>query len=276
MRKLDGKVAVVTGGASGIGRGIGTELARRGCRLVLADIDADGVACTAAELGAMAVVTDVTSSDSVFDLAARVHEEYGTVHIVCNNAGVGPAGAVADLTMHDWRWMFDVNFFGVVHGVQAFLPHLLRNDDWGHIVNTSSMSLLAPPPRISAYVATKAAVLGLSEVLAKELAEDGANVGVTALLPGPVQTNIRHSLMHRPHSAQQGGLADLDLAATRSTLRFVTPDDVGRMVAEAVVENRLYAVTHGEWLPPVAERHTAMEESFAWVANLATERVHAP
>lgn len=276
-RSLTGKVAVVTGGASGIGRGIATELIDRGCRVVLADLDATSLEATATELDATGVVTDVTDPDSMTRLAERVLDEHGTVHIVCNNAGVGPAGAIAGLTLADWRWMFDVNLFGVVHGIRAFLPYLLDSGEWGHVVNTSSMSLLAPPLRVGAYVAAKAAVLGLSEVLAKELADDGADVGVTALMPGPVTTNIKHSLKHRPASAGDSALVDMDLAATRSSVRFVDPADVGVMVAESILQNQLYAVTHDEWLPPVAERHAAIQESFHWVERLfPTEEVSAP
>lgn len=267
-RSLTGTVAVVTGGASGIGRGIAAELTTRGCRVVLADVDADALQQTAAELDATPVVADVTDPDSVAALADRTLDEHGTVHIVCNNAGVGPTGAIADLTVADWRWMFDVNLFGVVHGIQAFLPHLLANGEWGHIVNTSSMSLLAPPPGIGAYVATKAAVLGLSEVLAKELAEDEADVGVTALMPGPVTTNIKNSLRHRPSPGEHTALTDMDLAATRPSVRFVDPADVGVMVAESILERRLYAVTHDEWLPPVTQRHEHIQESFEWVGHL--------
>src|SRR5699024_6883254 len=200
-RDLTGKVAVVTGGASGIGRGIGAELVGRGCRVVLADIDEAAVAATAAELGAVGLAVDVTDPAGVARLADRVVAEFGAVHILCNNAGVGPSGAVADLSLEDWRWIFDVNFFGVVHGTHAFLPHLRANGTWGHVVNTSSLSLLAPPPGVGSYVATKAAVLGMSEVLATELAAEGVDIGVTALLPGPVTTNIRNSLRHRPTPA---------------------------------------------------------------------------
>lgn len=267
-RDLSGKVAVVTGGASGIGRGIAEELTKRGCRVVVADIDEAGVTAVAGELGARGLVVDVADADSVARLAEQVVAEFGAVHIVCNNAGVGPSGAVSELSLEDWRWIFDVNFFGVVHGTHAFLPHLRTNGSWGHIVNTSSMSLLAPPVGVGSYVATKAAVLGMSEVLAKELAEEGADIGVTALLPGPVTTNIKDSLRHRAAPAGRTALRDIDLRAERSGLRFIEPREVGVLVAEAIVHNRLYAVTHDEWLPPVAQRHEAIEESFAWAASL--------
>jgi NAD(P)-dependent dehydrogenase (short-subunit alcohol dehydrogenase family) len=255
--EFPGTTAVVTGGASGIGRGLALAFQEAGCSVVLADVDEAALAVTARELGVLGVRTDVTDPDSVAALADRAVAEYGAVHVVCNNAGVGPFGPVAGLGLDDWRWVLDVNLSGVVHGIQAFLPVLERNPDWGHIVNTSSMSVLVTPPGVAPYVASKAAVLGLSEVLAAELAAAGSRVGVTALLPGAVHSNIKNSLRTRPPAAASG-LYDVDLEET-GRLRFIEPEEVGTMVVEAVRSNELYVVTHGEFRERIAERHARIE-----------------
>ena len=258
--EFPGTTAVVTGGASGIGRGLARAFLDAGCSVVLADVDETALAATARELGVLGVRTDVTDPDSVAALADRAVAEYGEVHVVCNNAGVGPFGPVARLALEDWRWVLDVNLYGVVHGIQAFLPVLERNDDWGHVVNTSSMSVFVTPPDVGPYVASKAAVLGLSEVLAAELAGAGSRVGVTALLPGAVHSNIKHSLRTRPAS-EGTGLHDVDLAAT-GRLRFIEPEEVGTMVVDAVRANDLYVVTHGEFRDRAAERAARIDAAF--------------
>jgi NAD(P)-dependent dehydrogenase (short-subunit alcohol dehydrogenase family) len=256
-----GTTAVVTGGASGIGAGLARAFLAAGCHVVIADLDGAALAATAEELGVLGVRTDVTDPDSVGALAERAVAEYGEVHVICNNAGVGPMAPVAELTLEDWRWMLDVNLFGVIHGVHAFLPVLQRNPDWGHVVNTSSMSVLMPPPDVSAYVAAKAAVLGLTEVLAAELRAAGSPVGATALMPGFVRTNIRTSLRHRS-AAGATGLRDVDLAASGRDLRWIDPDDVGAMVLDAVRGNELYLSTHRDLLAPIAERHARIQAGF--------------
>jgi NAD(P)-dependent dehydrogenase (short-subunit alcohol dehydrogenase family) len=256
-----GTTAVVTGGASGIGAALARAFLARGCSVVLADVDAGALAGTARELGVLGVRTDVSDPDSVAALADRAVAEYGEVHVVCNNAGVGPMGAIADLTLADWRWMLDVNLFGVVHGVHAFLPVLERNADWGHVVNTSSMSALCPPPGLGAYVTGKAAVLGLTEVLAAELRAAGSKVGATVVLPGAVTTNIKASQRSRPPTPGSG-LLDVDLSTSGRAHRFLGPDEVAAQVVDAVVADQLYLPTHGEWLPPAAERHARIQAAF--------------
>lgn len=256
-----GTTAVVTGGASGIGRALAEAFLARGAHVVLADLDEAALDATARELGVPGVRTDVADPDSVSALADRAVAEFGEVHVVCNNAGVGPMGAIAELTLADWRWMLEVNLFGVVHGVHAFLPVLERNPDWGHVVNTSSMSALCPPPGLGAYVTSKAAVLGLTEVLAAELAAAGSLVGATAVLPGAVHTNIRTSLRTRP-PAGASALHDVDLAATGRAHRFLEPSDVATMVLDAITANQLFVATHAEWLPRAAERHARIEAGF--------------
>ena len=258
--EFTGTTAVVTGGASGIGRGLARAFLGAGCSVVLADVDEDALAVTARELGVLGVRTDVTDPESVAALADRVLAEYGEVHVVCNNAAVGPFGPVSRLALEDWRWVLDVNLYGVVHGLSAFLPVLEQNADWGHVVNTSSMSVLIAPPDVAPYVASKAAVLGISEVLAAELAAAGSRVGVTALLPGAVHSNISHSLRTRPTTGDTG-LYDVDLEET-GRLRFIEPEEVGAMVVEAVRTNELYVVTHGEFAERAAARAARIQAAF--------------
>jgi NAD(P)-dependent dehydrogenase (short-subunit alcohol dehydrogenase family) len=259
--EFPGTTAVVTGGASGIGKGLAQAFLSAGCHVVIADRDEAALGATADELGVLGVRTDVTDPVSVHALAERAVAEYGEVHVLCNNAGVGPMAAMADLTLDDWRWVLDINLLGVVHGIDAFLPVLRRNPDWGHVVNTSSMSVLVTPANLGPYVASKAAVLGLTEVLAAELRAAGSVVGATALMPGFVRSNIKNSLRHRP-AAGASGLQDVDLAATGREFRWLDPEDVGAMVLEAIRGDQLYLSTHEELLPTVAERHARIEAGF--------------
>jgi NAD(P)-dependent dehydrogenase (short-subunit alcohol dehydrogenase family) len=253
-----GTTAVVTGGASGIGKGLAEAFLAAGCHVVIADIDQAALTATADELGVLGVRTDVTDPDSVGALADRAVAEYGEVHVLCNNAGVGPFGSTAAMTPADWRFVLDVNLYGVIHGVHAFLPVLERNPDWGHVVNTSSMSVLLAPPNTAAYVASKAAVLGLTEVLAAELTAAGSRVGATALLPGTVRSNIKNSLRTRQVTGPSA-LYEADLGASGRPFRWLQPQDVGAMVLDAIRADQLYLLTHEEFLPQVAQRHARIE-----------------
>ena len=187
-----GRVVVITGGASGIGRALGERFAAQGARVVLADIERDRLESTAAELGknATAEVTpiqvDVTDPDSVEALAAAVYERFGAVHVLFNNAGVGaPSAKPWDTTPNDWRWVHAVNVFGVAYGIQAFVPRMLASGEPGYVVNTASGDgVINPLPGASVYAASKAAVATLTECLAAQLAADGAAIGVSLFLPG--------------------------------------------------------------------------------------------
>lgn len=263
LHDLSGRVAVVTGGASGIGKGIARVLVSEGMRVVISDIEPGPLAATAGELGIEGIVADVTEPDQVQRVADQVTASHGTVHLIVNNAGVGSMGKFADLTIDDWRWMMDVNLFGVIHGVLSFLPVLRANPDGGHIVNTASMAGLTVLPGMGAYTASKFAVVGLTEVLAAELAAGGVRVGATVLCPGPVRSNIKDSLRTRP-AARAGGLFDIDLSAEGPLhdMRWMDPLDCGRIVVSAVRRGDLYAITHPELWPQVAARHAALKAAF--------------
>jgi NAD(P)-dependent dehydrogenase (short-subunit alcohol dehydrogenase family) len=260
---LAGKVAVVTGGASGIGKGIATQLVAEGAQVVIADIQPDAMEAAAAEIGAIGVQTDVSDPASVDALARTVLARYGAVHVVCNNAGIGPLAPVADLTLDDWRWMLGVNLWGVIHGVHTFLPVLKQNREGGHIVNTASMAGLVAGPRLGAYAAAKYGVVGLTEVLAAELAADNSRVGVSVLCPGTVHTNIGTSSRNRPADLPDAGFKDVDIELEDNPrYRWIYPEDAGAVAVRAIKRGDLYALTHPDWYPVVAERHEAIAAAF--------------
>lgn len=260
---LTGKVAVVTGGASGIGRGIATRLRDAGATVVISDIDAGALERTAQELGVTGIRTDVADAADVEALAQEVVRRHGTAHIVVNNAGVGPMGRIADLTLDDWDWLLGINLRGVIHGVHSFLPVLRANPDGGHIINVASMAGLDPHAGFGAYVTSKAGVIGLTEVLAQECAEDGGAVTASVLLPGTVRSNIKDSLTHRP-AGQSGGLYGVDATQDgfMSTLRWMDPLEVGDLILDAIGDGRLYIVTHPELWPSVEERFARIRAAF--------------
>jgi NAD(P)-dependent dehydrogenase (short-subunit alcohol dehydrogenase family) len=257
---LEGKVAVVTGAASGIGLGIARRLAAAGAQVVIGDVEETALRAAADEVGALGVRTDVRHRDSVQALADAAVERFGTVNVVANNAGVGPFGRLADLTEADWRWIVDVNLWGVIHGVGVFLPILKVAPGGGHIVNTASMAGLRPGPNLGAYTVTKYGVVALSETLAIELEQDGAPVGVTVLCPGPVHTNIGTSTRNRPPGLE-GALADADLPMVEGRT-WMEPDEVGDITVQAILNGDLYAVTHPAMFPPVQERFERITEAF--------------
>jgi len=263
LPELRGKVAVVTGGASGIGKGIAVKLAAEGMRVIIADIERDALDKTAAEIGAAGVLTDVSDPGSVRALARAATELYGTVHVVCNNAGIGPMAAIKDLTLDDWHWILGVNLYGVIHGVHAFLPILRANPDGGWIVNTASMAGLVAPPRIGSYAVAKYGVVALTEVLAAELAAEGSKVGVSVLCPGTVHTNIGTSSRNRPASLPDRGLRDVDIELEDNPAhRWIGPEQAGAVVVRAIKRGYLYALTHPDWYPQVRVRHEAIAAAF--------------
>ncbi|HWL01368.1 MAG TPA: SDR family NAD(P)-dependent oxidoreductase [Microbacteriaceae bacterium] len=263
MTAVAGRVAVVTGGASGIGRGIAEALLEAGATVVIADIQPDALAAAAAELGVTGVQVDVTDAGSVEALRDAVLAEHGRVDIVCLNAGIGPAGLMRDLTRADWEWILGVNLWGVINGVQAFLPVLESNADGGHIEITGSMSSFVSMPTIGSYTVTKFGAVAIAETLAIELADAGSEVHVSLLAPGPVRTNIGASSRNRPDSLR-GGLADVDVASgIASGMRWIDPITAGRITVRAIEANDLYVPTHPELWAPIEARHEAIRAAYA-------------
>ena len=264
LKELAGKTAVVTGGASGIGRGLAEAFKAEGMNVVIADIEQGALQRAAEEIGAFPVVCDVSSLASVQALAEAACAEFGAAHVVCNNAGVGSGAPVAAMRPADWDWILGVNLRGVINGVQAFLPLLSANPDGGHIVNTASMSGLRVRPNAGAYAVTKFGIMALTETLAMELEAEGSKVGVTVICPGMVHTNIKSSTRNRPGQLAAGALADYDIAQSElgRRMRWLDPIDVGRIAVRAVRNGDLYAITHPEQLGEVEARHRGIEAAF--------------
>jgi len=265
LRSLAGKVAVVTGGASGIGKALGTLLVRQGMKVVLADVERAALDKTAAEIGALGIRTDVTSIESVQSLADQVAARYGGVHLLCNNAGVASMARLSDMALSDWAWLLGVNLWGVIHGIKAFLPMLRANPDGGHLLNTASMAGLHVTPDMGGYTVSKFAVIALSETLALELTEEGSRVGVTILCPGPVSTRLGSSQRNRPPLLSGGALVDSDLEAMDEGggLRWVDPDRAAAVAVRAVQRGELYAFTHPEMASLVIDRHATIATALA-------------
>ncbi len=262
---LAGKGAVITGAASGIG----LELARRckaeGMRLVLGDCEEEPLRRVAEELGARAVLADVREAQSLTRLAEEAAAHLGRVDLVCANAGVSRMAAIERLTAEDWRWLFDVNLFGVVETVRAFLPGLKANPDGGHILITASLSSLYPTRSQGAYAASKAAVAMYGEALALELEGEGSKVGVSLVCPGPVRTNIGTSVRNRGQAypmAEAPPGADIHEQAFRASVRegdWATAEQIARAALAAVKAGELWVITRPQMMDLVQARHRAIE-----------------
>jgi len=257
MQDLKAKVAVVTGAASGIGRGLAGAFAQQGARVVLADIEEAPLAEVGRALEAegaqvLCVPTDVTRPEDLEALATAAESRFGATHVVCNNAGVAPIAPILETRLEDWRWVFEVNLFGVVHGIQAFAPRLVAQGE-GHIVNTASSGGLLTVPGFGAYVATKHAVVGLSETLYQEL--QGTGVGVSVLCPGLINTKIFESERNRPQDGGPTAYGSFAEGARQSIADSPnTPEAVAACVVEAIQEGRMHILPNEEIRPFVAER----------------------
>ena len=253
MRDFKGKVAVVTGAASGIGAGMAQRFAQEGMRVVLADVESGALEATTAALAAtgasvLAVRTDVSQADQVQALADRTWEVFGGCDVLCNNAGVFVGGKLWERSLHDWQWLLGVNLWGVIHGVHAFVPRMLAQDLPGHIVNTASLAGLISTPLFGVYNVSKHAVVTLSETLHREFAMVGAKLRVSVLCPGMVNTRAPDVERNRPPelaNAASPKPEDLALAAgVRAGLAAgMDPAQVGEIVVNALREDRFYVYT---------------------------------
>jgi NAD(P)-dependent dehydrogenase (short-subunit alcohol dehydrogenase family) len=255
MRELTGKVAVVTGAASGIGRAMAERFAREGMKIVLADIEEqplgearEAIAASGAE--AIAVRTDVARWEQVEELQRRTFETFGTAHIVCNNAGVSVTGPTWQLSQADWEWILGVNLWSVIHGIRAFVPRLVDQKE-GHVVNTASIAGLIAAPGMAAYAATKHGVVGISECLYHDLQfMAGGAVRVSVLCPAWVNTNIVDSKRNRPASLPGGNRERSQaeqMAETWSRAAVaagIPPEAVAEKVISAIHEERFWVLTH--------------------------------
>jgi NAD(P)-dependent dehydrogenase (short-subunit alcohol dehydrogenase family) len=265
MKRFAGRVAVVTGAGSGLGRELALRFAREGMKLALADVDEAALAKTETDLkaagtAAIAVRCDVSNGADVEALAARTLDAFGAVHVVCNNAGIAPLGVVWENTVADWQWTLGVNLWGVIHGVRVFTPILLRQDDEGHIVNTASVAGLIAPPGMGMYNVSKHAVVALSETLHHDLALRGAKVRCSVVCPAYFPSGIAESERSRPavlSETRAKSAEDLERdAKMRRAVQSgrLSAADIANRVFEAVRDERFYVLTHPRILPAVEAR----------------------
>lgn len=264
MKEFQGKVAVVTGAASGIGRAFAERFAEEGMKVVLADVEAQALETAEAEMEAegaqvLSVLTDVSQSDQIQRLASKTIEAFGTVHLLCNNAGVAVSGPSWEVSEEDWAWILGVNLWGVIHGVRAFVPIMMENKQPCHIVNTASMAGLTTTPGLGPYNVTKHGVVTLSEALHHELSMVESKIKVSVLCPGWVKTNIVESDRNRP-----GGLyveeelhpmaVEFRRAARQLVTEGVSRREVAQTVFEAIKEEKFYVFPTGNWKENIRTR----------------------
>jgi NAD(P)-dependent dehydrogenase (short-subunit alcohol dehydrogenase family) len=267
MKTLQGRTAFVTGGASGIGLGMAQAFVNAGARVVLADLRPDHIESALAQFAGQgqsrsvhAIRLDVTDRAAMAAAAVEAEGVFGNVHVLANNAGVGIQGPFKGITYADWDFGLAVNLGGVINGIQTFLPRIRRHGEGGHIINTASLAALVPmPAQFVIYQTAKAAVVTLSEAIRAELALEG--IGVSVLCPGPVRTNIHELSKNRPaqfgvgeafRAAEDAGGAQVSFPSQ------MEPAAVGQRVLEAVLNDELYIITHGEWKAAAQRRHAAL------------------
>jgi NAD(P)-dependent dehydrogenase (short-subunit alcohol dehydrogenase family) len=272
VQDFAGKTAFVTGGASGIGLAMARAFLDAGMNVMLADIEDAALQEALRTLSnhgprVAGTLCDVSVRDALERAAAAAFAAYGKVHLVCNNAGVSRAGPVERIAPDDWEWVIGVNLMGAVNGIRIFLPHMKAHGEDGHIVNTASIAGVVGSALSGPYSASKFAIVGLSEVLADELA--GSNIGVSVLCPGMIRTRMVDNGRNRP--VRFGGSFDLagDVANAERNARFLAankagldPDLVPPMVLQAIRENRLYIFTHPEREADVEVRFQRLRAGF--------------
>lgn len=258
MKDFSDKTAVITGGASGIGRAMGALFLDKGMNVVLADIEQKALDSTVAALNAsgrcVGVVTDVSKAEDVQHLADSAVAEFGGIHIACNNAGVFAGGLMWEESVADFQWQLDVNVWGVIHGIRTFVPIMAAQDSECHIVNTSSMAALTAMPYSGIYHMTKHAVLGLSESLYHELAFHVPNVKVSVLCPEAINTGISASERNRPSAySRDGDIVESDArtivseALTDSVAVGIGPEVMAQRVFDGIVAERFYLLSEEAW-----------------------------
>ena len=267
MKELNGKVAVITGGASGIGLETARSLAEEGMRLVLADIEQGALDEAAHELSrhgadVIGVKTDVGELGDIRALADQTFSHFGAAHVVFNNAGVAVFGPIQEMTHADWEWVIKVDLWGVIHGVETFLPRMIEQNQGGHIVNTASFAGLVPNQGLGVYCVAKYGVVALSECLVRDVKQH--DIGASVLCPMVVATNINQSARNRP--AEFGGAErDLDVPPEQREKmrgRVLPVEGVAAKVVKAIKNNELYIVTHEESREFIRRRFARIDKAF--------------
>lgn len=277
MQDVTGKVAFITGGASGMGLAMARSFSAAGMKVVIADIEDTALAAVAEEFAAtnadvLTLKVDVTDRAAMEQAAQATEEAFGKVHVVCNNAGVAVGGSIVDMTYEDWDWVMKVNLDGVINGIQTFVNRIRAHGEGGHIINTASIAGHMAIPALSVYNTTKFAVVGMSEAIRQDLAPH--NIGVSVLCPGVVNTGIFDSGRNRPEQLtgerdtaalvlNDGGSEEeraQRLAAMVDTA--MDPAVVGDMVLDAILNNDEYIFTHPNFAEATEGRSAAMQASF--------------
>ena len=280
MQQLDGRVAVVTGAASGIGLGLARRFAAEGMKVVLADIEREPLARAVGELRAggaeaIGVPTDVSKATDIDALAQATIAEFGAVHVLCNNAGVESGAHFADIPVSTWEWVLGVNLWGVLHGCRTFLP-LIREQGEGHIVNTASLAAFATGlATFAPYTTSKFAVLAASECLELELLAAGDKVGVSVLCPGVIATNMCEAERNRPADVPSTAEDPLRQSILGELRRLIVelgmdPSEVAEMVVDAIRARRFFVLTHPD------EAFAAVERRVQWMRSGVAPGERAP
>ncbi|MEM9620260.1 MAG: SDR family NAD(P)-dependent oxidoreductase [Pseudomonadota bacterium] len=269
MKDFAGKVAVVTGGASGIGLGMCRAFAQRGMHLVIADLDQPALNAALEEFKAAGVQAigqscNVADAEAVQALADATMAEYGAVHVLCNNAGVGIPTSARKMKLADWKWIIDVDLWGPIYGVNVFLP-LIEAQGEGHINSTSSMAGLISSQMMGAYNVAKHGVVALMAATERELRAKKSPITASVLCPGPINTNIsRHSVEYRPGGAkpkadgEQSGKMASNIQAVLE--QGMAPDEVGELVADAIEQDKFWILTHPWWAKGLQKQLDALVE----------------
>ena len=257
MREFQGKTAVVTGGASGIGKGLADRFANERMNVVLADIEESALDKAVKEMrelqhSVIGIVTNTMRKESIEELLQKTVAEFGNVHILCNNAGIASMTpglkGVWEVPEADWKWTMGVNFDGVLYGIQTFVPHMLAHGETSHIVNTASLAAVTPGG--GPYGVSKHAVLALTEGLAGDLKANNANIGVSVLCPGFVNTSIHDAERNRPDDLLSTGTGEAgdQLAMMKGLLaRGLQPSEVADIVLQSIIDESLYILPHSAW-----------------------------
>jgi NAD(P)-dependent dehydrogenase (short-subunit alcohol dehydrogenase family) len=269
MQDFTDRVAVVTGGASGIGLGMCRAFAKRGAKLVVADLDEANLAAAVAEFKgqgaeAIGVRCDVSKLAEVESLAQQALDAYGGVNVLCNNAGVGIPTSARNMKLDDWEWIINVDLWGPIYGVKVFLP-LIEAQGEGHINTTSSMAGLISSPFMGAYNVAKHGVVALMAAVERELRVKKSAITASVLCPGPINTNIsRNSVTYRPSQAKpkaDGPNAGKMAASIQASLEEgMPPDEVGELVADAIGQDKFWILTHPRWAKTVQKQLDALRE----------------
>ena len=269
MKDFEGRVAVITGGASGIGLGMARAFAGAGMKLVIADLDTEALAAVEQDLGGQGaeIVTrscDVSHLAEIEALADLAVDTYGGVNVLCNNAGIGIPTATHKMKLDDWRWIIDVDLWGPIYGVHVFLP-LIEEQGEGHINATSSMAGLTASSMMGAYNVAKHGVVALMATLERDLRRRKSPVTASVLCPGPINTNIsRHSVEYRPGQAKpktDGETSGKVASAIQASLeQGMDPDEVGQLVLEAIGSEQFWVLTHPRWTKAIQKQLDAMND----------------